>query len=91
MPNRENGVSRDFALHDAEKDVFRHADPTGFSARLSVGFSPFHKVGFGYATVGVPSKFRLTFYHLNPSYHNKRWIAVGSGLVFIDQHRIRWI
>jgi hypothetical protein len=58
---------------------------------LSVGFSPFHKVGFGYATAGVPSQFRLTFYHLNPSYHDKGWITVGSGLVFIDQHRIRWI
>jgi hypothetical protein len=58
---------------------------------LSVGFGPFHKVGFGYATVGVPSYFRFTLYHLNPSYHNERWIAVGSGLVFIYQHRIRWI
>src|SRR5438270_9253356 len=48
-------VSQDFALHDWAKGVFGHADPTGFSARLSVSFSPFHKVGFGYATVGVPS------------------------------------
>jgi hypothetical protein len=37
------------------KGAFGYADPTGFSARLSVSFNPFPKVGFGYATVGVPT------------------------------------